>query len=187
MGCGGSPRVSARWSKQTIKGFPIILVDNGSSDGSVAFVRASFPAVRVIELGRNTGFARAVNVGIAAATTPYVALLNTDTEVHADWLAQLVGCIERASPEVAAVSPQMLMMDDPTRIDDAGDELSWYGAATKRGHGEPAADYDEASRDLLAFGRGVALPAQFFESGSAVLMRPSSPISKTSISACVGA
>jgi len=100
--------------------------------------------VRAIELGRNTGFAHAVNAGIDAAQTPYVALLNSDTAVHSGWLEALVTCIERAPLEIAAVTSQMLMMDDPGLIDDAGDELSWYGAATKRGHARSARDFDNA-------------------------------------------
>ena len=98
-----------------------------------------------MQLATNTGFAEAANVGIRAAVSPYVVLLNTDTEVHPDWLSKLVTCIERAPPTVAAVSSQMLKMEDPTLIEDAGDELSWYGAATKRGHSEPAANFNQAA------------------------------------------
>jgi GT2 family glycosyltransferase len=147
--------------RQTFTGAAIILVDNGSTDGSLAFAARDYPVVRVIELGTNTGFAHAVNVGIGTAETPYVALLNTDTEVHADWLAALLACIERAPPEVAAVSPQMLMMDDAALIDDAGDELSWYGAATKRGHGRPAAEYNEPT-EIFSPSAGASLYRRSF-------------------------
>jgi GT2 family glycosyltransferase len=128
-------------SEQDMQNFRTILIDNGSVDGSVAFVKESYPDVEIIELTRNIGFANAVNVGIEKTATPYVVLLNSDTHVYPDWLSKLLEAIEASSHEIAAINSQLLCMDDPTRIDDAGDELSWYGAAMKRGHNEPAAQY----------------------------------------------
>jgi GT2 family glycosyltransferase len=154
-------RCLAALHKQTLTGAVVILVDNGSTDGSLALVRKGYPTVRVIELGRNTGFAHAVNVGIRTSESPYVVLLNTDTEVHAGWLAALVTCIERAPPDVAAVSSQMLMMDDPALIDDAGDELSWYGAATKRGHARSARDFGAAC-EIFSPSAGASLYRRSF-------------------------
>lgn len=127
--------------EQDLRGFHALMVDNGSTDGSVAFVAQHYPDVEIIKLTENTGFANAVNVGIEKTTTPYVVLLNSDTRVYRDWLTKLLEAIEASSQEIAAINSQLLCMDDPTRIDDAGDELSWYGAAMKRGHNEPAAQY----------------------------------------------
>ena len=67
---------------QTLKNFEVILVDNGSADGSCSFVSANYPWVHIIELPDNFGFCRAVNEGIKAAKAPYVLLLNKDTEVR---------------------------------------------------------------------------------------------------------
>lgn len=128
-------------SKQDLQGFRTILIDNGSSDGSTAFVEAAYPHVEIIKLTTNTGFANAANLGIERAKTPYIVLLNADTRAYRDWLANLLEAIEAAPRNVAGINSQLLRMDDPTRIDDAGDNLSWYGAATKRGHNEPAARY----------------------------------------------
>lgn len=130
--------------RQTLPGVATIIVDDGSTDESITFVRQAYPAVQVIELGTNTGFANAVDTGIQRATTPYVVLLNTDTEVFPDWLSNLVDCIERLPSDVAAVNSQMVCMDNRGRIDDAGDELSWYGGATKRGYGQSTAYFNEA-------------------------------------------
>lgn len=127
--------------EQDLHGFRTILIDNGSTDGSVAFIRKTYPQVDIIQLSSNTGFANAANVGIDSATTPYVVLLNSDTRPGPDWLTNLLETIEAAPHDVAAINSQLLRMDDPTRIDDAGDDLSWHGAATKRGHDEPAAQY----------------------------------------------
>ena len=69
---------------QTFRDFEVILVDNGSADGSTSFAAASYPWVRVIELPDNYGFSRAVNEGIKASAAEYVLLLNNDTEVEQD-------------------------------------------------------------------------------------------------------
>ena len=66
---------------QTVSNFDVILVDNGSNDGSCAFVAARYPWVHLIELPENFGFCKAVNEGIRASRSPYVLLLNNDIEV----------------------------------------------------------------------------------------------------------
>src|SRR5262249_22501287 len=109
--------------------FATIVVDNASSDGSVAFIKQCYPQYEVITLEPTTGFAHAVNIGVQHASTPYVLVLNTDTELYPDCLARLLVRIQTSSRNVASISPQILRLDDPQRIDDAGDELSWYGAA----------------------------------------------------------
>lgn len=142
--------------RQDLSAFVTTVVDNGSTDGSVAYIKKNYPQVDVISLPNNTGFAHAANIGIANSATPYVALLNADTNVYPTWLSALVDRIENAPPEVAAINSQMLRMDDPERLDDAGDELSWYGAATKRGHGQLASDYDK-EEDVFSPCAGASL------------------------------
>jgi GT2 family glycosyltransferase len=129
--------------RQELPEFHTIVVDNGSTDGSAAFIRKSYPRIELVELDRNTGFANAANIGIARSSSPYVVLLNADTQAYPDWLSSLLQRIENSPPEIGAINSQLLRMDDTERIDDAGDELSWYGAATKRGHNRPAADFQE--------------------------------------------
>ena len=126
---------------QNLQNFKTIVVDNGSSDNSVRFIKNNFPHIEVIELPSNLGFAQAVNIGIKKSTTPYIAILNTDTIVAREWLSNLVRKIESSSSDVAAINSKMLSMDNCNLIDDVGDELSWYGIATKRGHNEPASNY----------------------------------------------
>lgn len=129
--------------RQDLRDFRTIVVDNASTDGSVAFIESHYPGVDVIGLATNTGFANAANVGVEASSSPYVVLLNADTRVYPDWLASLLEEIENSPEDIAAINSQLLRMDDPTRIDDAGDELSWFGAAVKRGHNELAMGYQE--------------------------------------------
>src|SRR5690349_20246239 len=68
----------------------LILTDNGSSDGSLAFMRDRFPHVRLIETGGNIGFAAGNNYGAERANGQYVAFLNNDTRVEPDWLIEMV-------------------------------------------------------------------------------------------------
>lgn len=172
-----SPRVSVvipnyngvRWlpgcleglASQELQDFETIVVDDGSADESVALVRQSHPRVHLIALDRNRGFAVTVNEGIRAARGEYVALLNNDTIARPRWLKALVRRIEASPAEVAAVASKMLSMDDPDCVDDAGDSLSWLGAACKIGHGRPAADFVEA-RDVLSPSAGAALYRRSF-------------------------
>ena len=74
---------------QIFNDYEIIIVDNGSTDGSNEMIREEFQQVRLIELGKNTGFCFANNVGIKEAHGEYIALLNNDTEVDIDWLSEL--------------------------------------------------------------------------------------------------
>jgi len=91
-------------------GIEIIVVDNGSTDGSVEMVRAEFPTVRLIANTDNRGFPAANNQGIAAARGRYVFLLNPDTEVIGDALATMVTFAD-AHPDVGVVGPQLLNPD----------------------------------------------------------------------------
>lgn len=118
--------------KQTLKNVEGILVDNGSSDGSVAYVREHFPEVEVIALPENRGFAGGNNVGIRAADSDYIALLNNDAQPEPHWLEALAHALE-AHPEVGFCASKMLRADDPRVIDTAGDVFYDYGAGGKRG------------------------------------------------------
>lgn len=88
----------------------VIVVDNASSDGSAAQVRAHFPAVKVIENRQNVGFARAYNQALKAASGEYLLLLNPDCVVHPDALRRLVEFLEQ-HPRAAAVGPRLLNAD----------------------------------------------------------------------------
>ncbi len=143
-------------ARQTCQPAQVIIVDNGSSDGSCDWLRQHYPAVQLIEQGYNAGFAAAVNAGILASQTPYVALLNNDTLPADTWLEKLQESLGPQEPQVAGICGKMLMMESPDAIENAGDTLSWQGSAQKRGHGEPAAHYAQAG-DIFAVCAGGAL------------------------------
>ena len=135
--------------KQALRNAKILLVDNGSTDGSAAFVGEHFPQVEVIALPENRGFAAGNNVGIRASSSEYIALLNNDAQPEPHWLEALVQALE-AHPEVGFCASKMLRADDPQVIDTAGDLFYDYGVGGKRGMDQ--LDGPEFSRSEYVFG-----------------------------------
>lgn len=120
--------------------YEVVMVDNGSSDGSVEFVRENYPEVRIKALSENTGFSYAVNAGIEKSASDYVILLNNDTKVKSEFIKYLYEAIE-TRPQAFSVSAKMLMWDKPEFIDDAGDRYCVFGWAFARGKGKPSELY----------------------------------------------
>ena len=115
-------------------GFEVVVVDNGSSDESLTYLKSHHPLVRVIALEKNVGFASAMNLGLQMVETTYVAFLNNDTKVSPGWLSHLSQRLKEGGEHVVGVASLMLSMQQPDLIDDAGNHLSWYGSATKLDH-----------------------------------------------------
>lgn len=138
-------RCLASLRAQTRSDFEVVVVDNGSDDDSVDFVRESYPGVSIVSLDANRGFARAVNEGLRRFSGEYVALLNNDVVVEPAWLAELIACAER-HPRAAAVAPKLLVHGTDDVIDSAGDILTCWFRAYSRGHGE----IDRGQYDLEA-------------------------------------
>lgn len=115
----------------------IVVVDNGSTDGTAELVRERFPDVTLLRLSSNHGFAGAVNAGIAPALAggvDYVALFNNDAVAEPDWLENLIACAE-AHPEAGIVTSKLLL-SDRVHIDSTGDFYSSWGWAYPRGRDE---------------------------------------------------
>lgn len=140
---------------QTTRDFEVIMVDNGSEDESVAFVRESYPEVRLIELDRNYGFCRAVNIGIKAAATPYVILLNNDIEAERRFVANMLSGIKRY-PDCFSASAKMLQMYQRDKIDNGGDYYCALGWAFTMGK-DRGADTCTAERKIFAACAGAAI------------------------------
>lgn len=120
----------------------IIVVDNASSDGSQEFIRKNFPSVQLHCLDKNYGFCRAVNEGIRLAKSPYVILLNNDTEVRPDFALYLLKAI-KADDKRFSCAAKMLQYKDRTLLDDAGDFYCAFGWGIGRGKGKPSKTYDK--------------------------------------------
>lgn len=142
--------------------FQVLVVDNGSEDGSLELIEQQYPQTALIRLPENTGFCHAVNCGIRQADTPYVILLNNDTKVKSGFVKALFEAIQ-GKERVFSVSAQMLMWDKPQLIDDAGDRYCVLGWAYARGKGRPAADYMEPKEVFAACGGAAMYRRDVFE------------------------
>jgi GT2 family glycosyltransferase len=126
-------------SRQEAVSFEVILVDNGSTDGSVEsaseLAESLGLSLSVIRNSSNRGFCAANNQGIAAARGEWIALLNNDAEAESDWLAAMVRAAD-GRREVGMVACKILAFDEPKRIDKAGHLIWLDGQNRGRGTGE---------------------------------------------------
>ncbi len=102
----------------------IVVVDNGSTDGSAAFLRERFPRVRLLALDRNLGFGGGSNAGVCAARNDIVILLNSDMRVEPDFLPPLLEGFR--DPDVFAVSCQIFISDPEKRREETGLTQGWW-------------------------------------------------------------
>jgi len=120
---------------QTAQGFEVIVVDNGSEDGSAEMVEREFARTRLIRNRENRGFCAANNQGIGASQAEFIALLNNDAEASPGWLEALLGALERR-PDCGMAASKILVWEDPGRIDKAGHLIYPDGQNRGRGSGE---------------------------------------------------
>jgi GT2 family glycosyltransferase len=111
----------------------VVVVDNGSNDDSVTLARKH--GVRVIEMGSNQGFSRAVNRGVREARGEVVAILNNDVELDTEWLARLLDTMETTGAWFA--TGKILQAGSTGTIDGTYDEVSRAACAWRCGEGRP--------------------------------------------------
>ena len=117
--------------QQTLQDFEVLLVDNGSEDGSQAHVKAEYPEVKLIENGENLGFTGACIKGYEAAVGQFIILLNNDTETEPDWLEKLLAGFEQTG--VGSVIGKILLFDERGTLHTAGDFVRVDGSPGNRG------------------------------------------------------
>jgi GT2 family glycosyltransferase len=142
---------------QTYGDFNVIVVDNGSRDGSAAWLAEQWPSVQVMRNERNVGFATANNMAIHATRGEFIVTLNNDVRAEPDWLTELVAA---ANAGAGMVASRILLATHTNKLDSAGIEVDRAGIAWNRGWGQPAAS---------AGGGGMV----FGPSGAAALYRRS--------------
>ena len=141
---------------QSSQAFQTIVVDNGSTDGSVSFIQENFPHVKIIELNENKGFSAAVNSGILASESEWVLLLNNDVEVASDCLEYLEN-LSNHPQEYDFFALKMIDFHKRTHIDGAGDSVMRGGVGYRLGTMENDSDIYSIKRDVFGACAGAAL------------------------------
>ncbi|MCR4595169.1 MAG: glycosyltransferase family 2 protein [Lachnospiraceae bacterium] len=149
---------------------PVIVVDNGSCDGSREVIEAHisgeaspvYEHVLLIPLAENTGFSNAVNVGLEQVKTPYVFLLNNDTVIRTGAISALERRMD-SDENIFSAQSRILSMKEPERIDDCGDLYCALGWAFTPGKGKPAEAYDHACNVFACCGAAVMYRMSMFD------------------------
>lgn len=126
--------------EQTFRDFEIIIVDNGSSDNSVSYIRDNFPQVRLVCLDHNRGFTGGNLAGYEVAQGRFIALLNNDTRVEQSWLEKMLEAMQ--SDRGVGICASRIVIDGTDLIDSIGDLFTTAFSGTKVGHLKPKKQYD---------------------------------------------
>lgn len=140
----------------------VIVVDNGSEDGTIAEARELYPQARYLLLDRNYGFCRAVNEGIRASGTEYVILLNNDTEPEKGFVENLLRTVKK-SPLIFSVESRMIRYDDRSLLDSAGTYYNALGWAFARGRDASVNRYLTRCRTFAACAGAAIYRKSVFE------------------------
>lgn len=132
--------------RQSFRDFRVVLIDNASSDASLAWLADNAPDAEVVRMAKNGGFSSAVNEGIRRADSEYVALLNNDTAVAEDWLEHLV-CELDSRHDYDIAASRMVYFDAPSIINAAGDIFHFCTLTMRnRGRGRTTRGFTTALR-----------------------------------------
>jgi len=141
---------------QSFANFEVILVDNGSTDGTQEYVREKYPEVRLLNLGNNRGFTGACNAGYEVSYGEIIILLNNDTETDPSWLQAIVDGFER-QPRAGSVASKMLLFDQRQVFHTAGDFYRISGLPGNRGvWQQDIGQYDQEEPVFSACGGAAA-------------------------------
>src|SRR5262249_13250108 len=141
--------------KQDFRDFEILVVDNGSTDGSREFLRERYPEIRVIALDSNQGFAEPNNLAFHQARGEFIATVNNDIVLHPAWLSSLVGSL-RKDPKCFAAQGKILLSERPDTVDTCGLGIRACGAARNLAHHQPESRIQN-SRAIFTVSAGAAL------------------------------
>jgi GT2 family glycosyltransferase len=141
---------------QTFQDFEIILIDNGSTDGSTDQIENRFPGLRLIPLKENRGFASANNLGARVAQGRWLALLNNDAFAQPDWLEKLMTAASD-HPEFSFFASCLVSAQSPKMVDGLGDVYHISGLAWRRGHNQPLEQFKSGSLEVFGACGAAAL------------------------------
>ena len=141
--------------KQNFSLYEVIIIDNGSTDESVEYIKDNYDEFTLIQNRENLGFATAVNQGIKASNAEYVFLLNNDTELEVECVSNLLNCIDK-DETIFAVSSKMIQNQNRNLIDDAGDEYTILGFTQKVGNNR-STEFYQRKREIFSACAGAAI------------------------------
>ncbi len=141
--------------EQSFRDFDITVVDNGSSDDSLDYLRREWPQARTVEIGENAGFPVAANRGIEASSGEYIALINNDLELSDDWLERLVAELDR-NPAAGFATGKIMRFRERGVLEQAGQDLYTCGRFAPRGiDQEDVGQYDRREEIAVASAAAV--------------------------------
>lgn len=141
---------------QQYPGLDIVMVDNGSTDGSPQAVARRYPSVRLLAWPDNRGFSAAFNYAVDRTEAPFVLSLNPDVTVRPGFIAELVRAIEQ-DPRLGIAAPKLLQADDPARLDSTGLFIDRRRRPYDRGQGQPDRGQYDASPEIFGACGAAAL------------------------------
>ena len=141
-------------------GDEVIVVDNGSSDGTAAFLRAQYPTVRLLE-GENVGYAGGNNRGASVAQGKWLVFLNPDTRLQPGALAALLAPLANSSA-IGLTTACIVHMRQPDIVNACGNTIHYTGLTYCRGAGRPSAEYAEAGAVDAVSGAAFAVSRTVF-------------------------
>jgi GT2 family glycosyltransferase len=145
--------------------FRVVVIDNASTDDSIAYLQSAYPAVELVLLSQNYGFAKGYNEGLRQITADYYVLLNSDVEVVPNWLTPMVALLEQ-NDKNAACQPKLLAYHQKDEFEYAGAAGGWIDSL-----GYPFARgrvFDSCEKDNSQYNDIVEV---FWASGAALMIR----------------
>lgn len=147
---------------QNYKNFNIIVVDNASTDGSDLIIEEEYNEVQLIRNASNLGFSSGVNIGIKAAKSEYVILLNNDAMVEYNFIEEMVKGIS-SREDIFSCCGKILQYNSPEKIDDAGDFYTIMGIPYQRGLDESRKKYKKSTRIFSSCAGAAIYRRELFE------------------------
>jgi GT2 family glycosyltransferase len=148
------PMVLNSMVKQTLRSRDITVVNDGSVDDTVAYLKAEWPDVRLIDLGENRGFAVSCDTGYEATTGEYVVIANNDIEFEPDWLERLAAELD-ADPRLGFITTKIAFHDERDVLYQAGHDYYVYGLCESKGLNETdRGQFDSRGPTAAATGAG---------------------------------
>lgn len=162
---GGDQLVACLDSLQadvTSADYEVVMVDNASTDGSSERIAERFPQVTILRSETNLGFGGANNLAGRYARGDYLAFLNPDTIVTPGWLEPLIAALD-ADPAAGLATSKVLLLDDPGRINTAGNQMHLTGLTLCRGIGRPASHLNVEEEITAVSGACFAMRCELFQ------------------------